>query len=149
MDTTLLEQIPFREDGTMDLREMARLDLERIVNAIMDEQASELCGEGNRRNGYRERKLMTMAGEITLRIPKLREGTYFPDELIRPYSRVDRAVISAVKEVYAMGLSTRKIERAAAELEFGKLSPSRVSRMTSELDEEVGIFGSAELDQPA
>ena len=72
-----------------------------------------------------------------MRIPKLREGTYFPDELIRPYSRVDRAVIAAVKEAYVRGLSTRKIEKAADALEFGSLSPSRVSRMTADLDEEV------------
>ena len=110
---TLMDMPPLREDGTLDLTEAARLSLERMVNEIMDAQADELCGEGNRRNGYRERGLMTMVGEITLRIPKLREGTYFPDELVRPYSRVDRSVVAAVREVYARGLSTRKIEKAA------------------------------------
>lgn len=134
---TLLENLPAREDGTLDLNEVMRLELERTVNAIMDAQADEMLGEKNRRNGYRERKLATVVGVITMRIPKLREGTYFPDELIRPYSRVDRAVIAAVKEAYVRGLSTRKIEKAADALEFGSLSPSRVSRMTAELDEEV------------
>ena len=124
-----MDMPPLREDGTLDLTEAARLSLERMVNEIMDAQADELCGEGNRRNGYRERGLMTMVGEITLRIPKLREGTYFPDELVRPYSRVDRSVVAAVREVYARGLSTRKIEKAADALEFGSLSPSRVSAM--------------------
>ena len=102
-----MDMPPLREDGTLDLTEAARLSLERMVNEIMDAQADELCGEGNRRNGYRERGLMTMVGEITLRIPKLREGTYFPDELVRPYSRVDRSVVAAVRGVYARGLSTR------------------------------------------
>lgn len=134
---TLLENLPAREDGTLDLNEVMRLELERTVNAIMDAQADEMLGEKNRRNGYRERKLATVVGVITMRIPKLREGTYFPDELIRPYSRVDRAVIAAVKEAYVRGLSTRKIEKAADALEFGSLSPSRVSRMTADLDEEV------------
>ncbi|MBR0405573.1 MAG: transposase, partial [Eggerthellaceae bacterium] len=88
-----LQNLPFREDGTIDLVELARLQLEAMVNQIMDWQADEICGEGNRRNGYRERGLRTPVGEITLLIPKLREGTDFPDELIRPYSRVDRAMV--------------------------------------------------------
>ena len=103
--------MPMREDGTIDLTELARMSLEDMVNQIMDIQADELCGEGNRRNGYRERRLVTPVGEIVMRVPKLREGTYFPDELIRPYSRVDRAMIAVVREVYVRGLSTRKIER--------------------------------------
>lgn len=113
-----MQDLPIREDGTIDINEMMRRELERMVNQIMGWQADELCGEGNRRNGYRERKLVTVLGEITMRVPKLREGTYFPDELIRPYSRVDRAMVAVVKEVYVRGLSTRKIEKAADALEF-------------------------------
>lgn len=135
-----LRNLPLREGGTVDLNEMMRRELESMVNQIMDWQADELCGEGNRRNGYRERKLATVLGEITMRIPKLREGTYFPDELIRPYSRVDRAMVAIVREVYVRGLSTRKIEKAADALGFAGLSPSRVSRMTSDLDEEVAAL---------
>ena len=52
-----LRDLPFREDGTVDINEMMRRELERMVNRIMDWQADELCGEGNRRNGYRERNL--------------------------------------------------------------------------------------------
>ena len=140
------KNLPLREDGTIDINEMMRRELERMVNQIMDWQADELRGEGNRRNGYRERKLVTVLGEITMRIPKLREGTYFPDELIRPYSRVDRAMVAIVKEVYVRGLSTRKIEKAANALEFASLSPSRVSRMTAELDEEVAALNAARFD---
>jgi len=141
-----MQNLPFREDGTVDLNEMMRRELERMVNQIMDWQADELCGEGNRRNGYRERRLVTVLGEITMRVPKLREGTYFPDELIRPYSRVDRAMVAVVREVYVRGLSTRKIEKAAEALEFASLSPSRVSRMTSDLDEEVAALNARRFD---
>lgn len=81
-----------------------------------------------------------------MRIPKLREGSYFPDELIRPYSRVDRAVVSTVKEAYVRGLSTRKIEKVADALDFAGLSPSRVSRMTAELDEEAEALLSKTYD---
>lgn len=130
----------------IDLSELGRLQLEMMVNQIMDWQADELCGEGNRRNDYRERKLLTVVGEITLRMPKLREGTYFPDELIRPYSRVDRAMVGVVKEVYVGGLSTRKIEKVAEKLELASLSPSRISCMTAELDEEVAALRAERFD---
>ena len=43
---------------------------------------------------------------ITIRIPKLRRGTYFPDGLVERWSRVDRVVICAVAEMYALGVST-------------------------------------------
>lgn len=141
-----MQNLPLRGDGTVDLAELGRMQLEQAVNQIMDWQADELCGEGNRRNGYRERSLLTPFGEITLRIPKLREGTYFPDELIRPYSRVDRAMVAIVREVYVRGLSTRKIEKAADALGFAGLSPSRVSRMTSDLDEEVAALNARRFE---
>lgn len=144
-----LRNLPLGEDGMVDLNEMMRRELESMVNQIMDWQADELCGEGNRRNGYRERKLATVLGEITMRIPKLREGTYFPDELIRPYSRVDRAMVAIVREVYVRGLSTRKIEKAADALGFAGLSPSRVSRMTSDLDEEVAALNARRFEGAA
>ncbi len=72
------ERMPLREDGTVDLNELARSLLEGALNAAMDAAADELLGEGNRRNGYRERELRTCVGTVTLRIPKLREGSYFP-----------------------------------------------------------------------
>lgn len=72
----------------------------------MDAQADEACEGGNRRNGYRERKLVTGVGTINLRIPKLRAGTYFPEDLSERFSRVDRAVIAAVPEMAADGVST-------------------------------------------
>lgn len=145
-DNDVIKDLPIREDGTVDIVELARRQVESALNQLMDWQADELCGEGNRRNGYRERKLLTPLGEITLRIPKLREGTYFPDELIRPYSRVDRAMVAVVREAYVRGLSTRKIEKAADALDFGSLSPSRVSRMTADLDEEVAALNAERFE---
>ncbi len=91
-ENELLRNLPFRDDGTMDLMELGRRQLESMVNQIMDWQADELCGEGNRRNGYRERGLLTPFGEIVLRIPKLREGTYFPSRISRMTSELDEEV---------------------------------------------------------
>lgn len=143
-----LDEMPMAEDGTIDFRRLAVGLVESCVNAAMEMAVDEIAGrEGVRRNGYRERRLMTVIGEITLRIPRLREGSYFPEEVLRPYSRTDRAMVGAIAEVYRLGLSTRKIERAAADLEFGRLSPSAVSRMTSTLDADVASVAEAEVRQ--
>ena len=58
--------------------------------------------------------LRTVVGERRLRTPRHREGGYFPDEALRPYPRTSRAMVGAIAKVYKLGLSTRKIERAAA-----------------------------------
>ena len=143
-----MADMPLGPDGLIDFRALAVGLVEQCVNAAMDAAADELLGEGNRRNGYRERRLKTVIGEITLRIPKLREGTYFPEEVLRPYSRADRAMVGAIAEVYRLGLSTRKIERAAEGLGFGSLSASAVSRMTASLDDDVAELQGAEFDGP-
>ena len=135
-----LRDLPIREDGTIDINEMMRRQLEAMADQVTGWQADELCGEGDRSRGCRKRRPAATVGEITLRIPKLREGTYFPDELIRPYSRVDRAMVGVVREAYVRGLSTRRIEKAADALGFASLSPSRVSRMTADLDGEVAAL---------
>lgn len=72
-----------RADGTIDINAALRSLLEGLLNAVMDEQASEL---GVPRNGYRERSLDTCVGRVTLRIPKLRGGRTSP----RTWSRAGR-----------------------------------------------------------
>lgn len=99
-----------RPDGTIDLNAAMRSLLEGLLNAVMDEQASEA---GAQRNGYRERSLGTCVGRVTLRIPKLRRGTYFPDDVVERRSRTDTALASAICEMWVGGVSTRKVEAAA------------------------------------
>lgn len=118
----------------IDLNSMARELLEDALNAVMDEQASEL---GAVRNGYRERRLDTCVGPITLKIPKLREGTYFPGDIVERWSRTDTALASAVCDMWAEGVSTRKIEKVMADMGVESMSRSRVSRLCSGLDAEV------------
>ena len=134
---TLMDMPPLREDGTLDLTEAARLSLERMVNEIMDAQADEACEAGNQRNGYRERKLTTSVGTINLRIPKLRAGSYFPEDLIERYSRADRAVVAAVSEMVTNGVSASKVKRVAQSMGIDRMSASQVSRMCSSLDDTV------------
>lgn len=131
-----------RADGTIDINAALRALLEGLLNAVMDEQASEL---GVPRNGYRERSLDTCVGRVTLRIPKLREGTYFPEDVVARWSRTDTALASAVCDMWAAGVSTRKVEAVAADLGLESMSRSRVSRLCEGLDGEVAEMRRADL----
>lgn len=84
--------MPRFDDGAIDMQELLRRLAEQVVNAVMDAEADQLCGGGgNSRNGYRERSLATCVGTLTLRIPKLRSGSFFPEDVLERYQRVDRA----------------------------------------------------------
>lgn len=137
-----------------DAREFACRVMAAVMNAMMDQQAQEACGAGrnersegrtNSRNGYRGRTLRTAAGEVELRIPKLREGTYFPEGMLERWSRVDVSVAAIVQEMYVCGVSTRKIERVAQRLGIPSLSSSEVSRLCDALDLEVEAMRSRDL----
>lgn len=80
-----------------------------------------------------------------MRIPKLREGTYFPDEILKPYLRVNRAMAATIAGTYKLGLSQSEIEKAAAKLKFGELNLSTISQMRTSLDVEVKDFRQVHL----
>lgn len=141
--------MPRFDDGMVNMAELIRVMAESLVNEIMDAQADEACESGNRRNGYRERKLVTSVGTITLRIPKLRAGSYFPEDLIERYSRSDRAVIAAVSEMVTNGVSTRKVKRVAQAMGIDRMSASQVSRICSSLDESVADLQERDLSDVA
>lgn len=137
--------MPRFDDGMVNMTELIRVMAESLVNEIMDAQADEACEAGNQRNGYRERKLATSVGTINLRIPKLRAGSYFPEDLIERYSRADRAVVAAVSEMVTNGVSTRKVKRVAQSMGIDRMSASQVSRMCSSLDESVADLRERDL----
>ena len=122
-------EIPRFDDGMVNIQELIRIMAEALVNEIMDARAEDACVDGNQRNGYRERTLVTGVGIINLRIPKLGRGSYFPEGLLVRYSRVGRAVIAAVSEMATRGVSTRKVERIAAQMGMDRMSSSQVSRI--------------------
>lgn len=139
-----------------DAREFACRVLSLVMNAVMDEQAQLACGAArgertrartNSRNGYRPRTLKTATGDVELRIPKLREGSYFPEEMLTRWSRVDVSVAALVREMYVSGVSTRKVERVAARLGISSLSSSEVSRLCGELDAEVEALRGRDLSR--
>ena len=84
-------------------------------------------------------------GIINLRIPKLRAGSYFPEDLIERYSRVDRAVIAAVSEMVTNGVPARKVKRVAQPMGIDRMSASQVSRMCSSLDDAVADLQERDL----
>jgi transposase-like protein len=121
----------------------------------MGADADALCGADygerspervNRRNGYRERAWDTRAGTIALAVPKLREGTYFPEWLLEPRRRAERAFVQVVAECYVRGVSTRRVEGLVAQLGIERISKSRVSQMAKQLDEAVEAFRTRPLD---
>jgi transposase-like protein len=132
-----MPELPRFDDGMVNVSELARTLAESIVNEVMDAEADLECEDGNQRNGYRERSLLTSVGTLTLRIPKLRRGSYFPEDMVDRYSRTDRAIVAAVSEMVTCGVSTRKVERVAKTLGVDRLGKDAVSRMCATLDETV------------
>ncbi len=129
--------------------------LSTFIAALMSAEADAVCGAGygersesrcNRRNGYRHRDFDTRAGTLDVAIPKLRQGSYFPDWLLARRKRAERALTSVVATCYPLGVSTRRMERLVESLGVINLSKSQVSEMAKDLDEQVEAFRTRPLD---
>ena len=142
----------FRAGGGAELvRGAVRLVLQELIEA----EATEAVGAGryersdarvNERNGHRPRLLATQAGDVELRIPKLRKGSLLPS-VLEPRRRIDRALHAVIMEAYVAGVSTRSVDDLVAALgaESG-ISKSEVSRICAGLDEMVEAFRGRRLD---
>lgn len=133
------------------LREMVREFAQRLMAAEVDAVVGAGWGEHsvertNQRNGYRQRPFDTRVGTIDLAIPKLRRGSYFPDWLLDPRRRAEKALVAVVAECYVRGVSTRRVDGLVKTLGIESLSKSQVSRMAAELDEMVTEFRNRPLD---
>jgi putative transposase len=126
-----------------------------FAEALMSAEADAVCGAAygqrspervNSRNGYRPREWDTRAGTIELAVPKLRQGSYFPDWLLRHRRRAEQALVSVVATSYLLGVSTRRVEKLAEQLGVASLSKSQVSEMAAHLDAQVEAFRSRPLD---
>ena len=135
--------------------DLLRSMLSTFVQALMGAEADAVCGapygarsaeRTNSRNGYRSRDFDTRAGTVEVAIPKLREGSYFPDWLLERRKRAERALTSVVATCYLLGVSTRRMEKLVETLGITRLSKSQVSVMARELDEQVADFRSRPLD---
>ena len=140
-----------RAGGDLDL---VRSGLQLVLQALIELEATQQIGAGpyqrspertTHRNGHRERVLSTKAGDLELRIPKLRQGAFFPS-LLEPRRRIDRALWAVVMEAYVHGVSTRKVDDLVRALGIDAgVSKSEVSRICAELDEHVGQFRARSL----
>jgi putative transposase len=132
-----------REALGLVLQELIELEASQVIGAGRYERNE---GRTTYRNGARARLLSTKAGDVELRIPKLRAGSFFPS-LLEPRRRIDRALWAVVMEAYVHGVSTRKVDDlvAALGIESG-VSKSEVSRICGELDATVAEFRDRPLD---
>ena len=142
----------FRASGGAGL---IRDAVELVLQELIEAEATEAIGAGRyersdvrvtERNGHRSRLLATQAGDVELKIPKLRKGSFFPS-MLEPRRRIDRALWAVVMEAYVAGVSTRSVDDLVAALgaESG-ISRSEVSRICAGLDEGVEAFRTRRLD---
>jgi putative transposase len=125
-----------------------------FINTLLSAEADAVCGAEygtstpervNRRNGYRHREFDTRAGTLDVAIPKLRQGSYFPEWLLERRKRAERALTSVVATCYLLGVSTRRMDKLVASLGITSLSKSQVSEMAKELDAHVEEFRTRSL----
>jgi transposase-like protein len=135
--------------------DLLRQMLTTFINTLMSADADSVCGAAwgersdartNTRNGYRHRDFDTRAGTIDVAIPKLRNGSYFPDWLLERRRRAERALTTVVATCYLLGVSTRRMEKLVESLGITRLSKSQVSVMAQDLDAQVAEFRSRPLD---
>jgi transposase-like protein len=135
--------------------DLLRAMVRDFAEALMGAEADALCGAPygerspervNRRNGYRERDWDTRVGSIELAMPKLREGSYFPDWLLQPRRRAEQAFVSVIADAYLAGVSTRRVEKLVQQLGVERMSKSQVSRLAKSLDQIVEDFRTRPLD---
>ena len=123
------------------LDRVVRGSVEETLNALLDAEADRLCNaqryersEARRdtRAGHYERKLQTKAGEVRLRIPKLRQQT-FETAIIERYRRRESSVEEALIEMYLAGVSVRRVEDITEALWGTRVSPSTVSDLNKKI----------------
>ncbi len=132
-----------------DVGDRVRQAAETIYQALIEAEVTAVIGAAPhertpervaQRNGHRARMLTTTAGDLELRIPKLRTGSFFPS-LLERRRRVDQALFAVVMEAYLHGVSTRKVDDLVKALGADTgISKSEVSRICADLDAEVGAF---------
>jgi putative transposase len=133
---TLREGVRVLSQALMELEVAQHLGAERY------QRTAERQGE---RNGYRERTWDTRVGTLELRVPRVRDGSFFPS-LLEPRKRAERALVATIREAYVQGVSTRRVDDLVKALGLDGISKSQVSVLCQELDTEVERFRSRKLD---
>jgi putative transposase len=132
----LVELLQKSGDGDF-LRSVA----EAVLQILMEADVEGLIGAGrhertgdrlNYRNGYRERSLDTRLGSLQLRIPKLRQGSYFPP-FLEPRKTAEKALVTVIQEAWIGGVSTRRVDELVQAMGLAGISKSQVSKLCKSL----------------
>jgi putative transposase len=143
---------------TADSGEMIRTMLGFMLQALVEAEATSAIGaerhertetRTTQRNGIRPKTVSTTSGDLTVKIPKLRAGSFFPS-LLAPRRRIDVALHAVIMEAYVHGTSTRKVDDLVAALGVDTgISKSEVSRICAGLDEQVAAYENRPLGHTA
>ena len=152
-DSDLSELLAAVQTG--ELTEKIRTSLTWVLQQLIEAELSATIGASPHersesrtalRNGHRPKLVTTQAGDLELKIPKLREGSFFPS-LLERRRRIDRALYAVVMEAYVHGVSTRKVDDLVQALGASSgISKSEVSRICAELDKDLEAFRTRRLD---
>jgi transposase-like protein len=121
---------------------------EAVLQLLMESDVEGLIGAGryersaerlNYRNGYRERALDTRLGTLQLRVPKLRQGSYFPP-FLEPRKVSEKALVAVIQEAWIGGVSTRRVDDLVQAMGLSGISKSTVSKLCKDIDERVNAF---------
>jgi putative transposase len=127
------------------LGEMVRSTVEETLNAMLDAEADQLCnarryehteGRTDQRAGHYQRKLHTQAGEVALKVPKLRQAK-FETAIIERYKRREASVEEALMEMYLAGVSVRRVEDITEALWGMRVSAGTVSDLNQKMYERI------------
>src|SRR4051794_5616887 len=122
------------------LQLLMEVDVEGLIGAGRYERSAERLSW---RNGYRERTLDTRLGSLQLRIPKLRQGSYFPP-FLEPRRTSEKALVAVIQEAWVGGVSTRRVDDLVQAMGLAGISKSTVSKLCKDIDDRVNAF----LDRP-
>lgn len=131
-----------------DQGDFLRAIAEAVLQLIMEADVEGLIGAGRHersgerttwRNGYRERALDTRLGTLNLRVPKLRQGSYFPG-FLEARKTSEQALVAVIQEAWISGVSTRRVDELVQAMGLSGISKSTVSKLCKDIDERVGEF---------
>jgi len=138
-----LNQVVQIDEGRIQrhLDEVVRSTVEETLNGLLDAEADQLCGarryersaeRQDTRAGSYQRQLQTKAGEVSLKVPKLRQLP-FETAIIERYQRRESSVEEALIEMYLAGVSVRRVEDITEALWGTRVSPSTVSELNQKI----------------
>jgi len=125
------------------LQEIMEVEMDDALDAGKSERTLTRLGY---RSGYKNRYFITRVGKLELMVPQDRNGL-FRTELFERYQRSEKALVSALMEMYVTGVSTRKIKHITEKLCGHEFSAATVSQINKKMDEELSQFANRHLEE--